>query len=119
MQERRKEQRWPAYLGGRIVFNGRQTTEDCLVRNTSAGGARLVLHRAALLPDEFCLQIPKRQVEFSVRTCWRRFGDVGVEMAPVEVAEPVDLELARRMRELETNNEALKRRLVDLTESST
>jgi hypothetical protein len=119
MQERRKEQRWPAYLGARIVFAGRQPTSDCLVRNTSAGGARLVVHRAALLPDEFSLQIPKRQVEFKVRTRWRSFEEIGVEMTPVEVAEPVDLEVARRMRELEASNETLKRRLVDMTEAST
>jgi hypothetical protein len=119
MQERRKEQRWPAYLGARIIFAGRQTTADCVVRNTSAGGARLVVHRAALLPDEFCLQIPKRQVELKVRTRWRRQEEVGIEMIPVAVTEPVDLEVVRRMRELEASNETLKRRLVDLTEAST
>jgi len=117
MHERRREQRWPAYLGGRIVFGSRRVTADCLVRNTSAGGARLVLDRAALLPDEFSLQIPKHQTEYKVRTCWRRFHDVGVELTPVQTVEPVDLELTRRMRELEASNATLKRRLADMTEA--
>jgi hypothetical protein len=118
MQERRKEQRWPAYLGARIVFAGRRTTVDCVVRNTSSGGVRLAVDRAALLPDEFQLQIAKRQVEVAVRTRWRRFGEIGVELVPGEAAEPIDFELVRRMRDLESSNAALKRRLAEMTESS-
>jgi hypothetical protein len=118
MQERRKEQRWPAYLGGRIVFDCRQRTADCIVRNTSSDGACLRLDGASLLPDEFSLRIPMRGVELQVRTRWRRFGELGVE-AVVTGAEPVDLELARRMRALDRSNRALKRRLADLTDSST
>jgi hypothetical protein len=117
MDERRKEQRWPAYLGARIVSASRHVTADCLVRNTSSGGARLVLDRAALLPDEFSLQIPKHQIEYKVRTRWRRYHDVGVEMTPVTTVEPVDLERERRMRELKASNAALKRRLADMTEA--
>jgi hypothetical protein len=117
MQERRKEQRWPAYLGARIVFAGRRSTADCVVRNTSSGGLRLTIDRAALLPGTFQLQIAKRQVEFDVRTRWRRLGEVGVELVGGEAAEPVDLELVRRMRDLETSNTRLKRRLADMTDA--
>jgi hypothetical protein len=117
MQERRKEQRWPAYLGARITFAPRRDTVDCLVRNTSTTGVRLVLDRAVLLPDEFSLQIAKHRIEYTVRTRWRRFNDVGVELARGEADEPIDLELARRMRDLEVSNTTLKRRLADMTEA--
>jgi hypothetical protein len=117
MQERRKEQRWPAYLGARIVFAGRRSTADCIVRNTSAGGVLLNVDRAAVLPGTFHLQIAKRQVEVEVRTRWRRSGEVGVELVAGEAAEPIDLELVRRMRDLETRNMRLKRRLADMTEA--
>jgi hypothetical protein len=116
MLERRREQRWPAYLGARIVFASRKMTTNCLVRNTSGGGAHLVLDQAALLPDEFCLQIAKHHTEYSVRTRWRRFHHVGVELTPVRASEPIDLEVIRRMRELQSSNAALKRRLADMTE---
>ena len=118
MQDRRKEQRWPAYLGARIVSSCRQMTADCLIRNSSSQGLRLVIDRGQSLPDEFLLQIPKRQVELKVRKRWRRGDDIGVESVPPELTQPIDLELERCMRELATSNEALKRRLADLSEAA-
>jgi hypothetical protein len=115
MLERRKEQRWPAYLGGRIVSERRESTADCLIRNTSASGARLVLHQAALLPAQFSLQIPTRQAELRVRICWRRFDQIGVEATFEQKSDQLDLAVTREMRRLDEQTAQLKRRLAELS----
>lgn len=117
-QERRKEQRWPAYLGGRIVIQPQLTTADCLVRSTSASGARLAVHQSGLLPDEFLLQIPKRETQMRVRARWRSLREIGVEIVPDDTVVSIDPEVAHRMRELDRKNAALKRRLAQLAAAS-
>jgi hypothetical protein len=110
--ERRKEGRSPSYLGGQITTDRRLIAIDCVVRNTSGAGARLAVPHATLLPDEFELHIPKKNCAYRVRACWRRTEEVGVEIVPLEVADaPIPLTLARRLKILEAENAALKRRL--------
>jgi len=116
MVERRKEQRWPAYLSGRIVFGDRACTAECLIRNTGRSGARLVMDGAGLLPDEFSLQIPHWKTEMRVRTRWRRYEHIGVEKVPDHEAQPVDLAMMRYIKRLETHNATLARRVAELTE---
>jgi hypothetical protein len=122
MLERRKEQRWPVYLGGRLAFPFDRTTCDCLVRNTSARGARLVMRQAWCLPREFSLQIPSRQVDIRMRARWHRSLDlgfeIGLEAIAAQPAEPIDLELERNMRALDVHNAALKASLAELNENS-
>lgn len=116
MLERRKEQRWPAYLAGRIVSERRKPTLDCLIRNTSPSGARLVLDQAGLLPVEFSLQIPRKRAELRVRVCWRNVHEIGVEAAFESQSAPIDLAVERQMRRLEEHTQQLKRRLAELNE---
>src|SRR5262252_2206358 len=98
MQERRKEGRSPAYLGGQITTDRRLIAIDCVVRNTSGAGARLVVPHATLLPDVFELHIPKKNSAYRVRTCWRGERDVGVEIMPFEEADAlIPFTLARRL----------------------
>jgi hypothetical protein len=113
-QERRKQGRSPAYLGGQITTDRRLIAIDCVVRNTSGAGARLVVPHATLLPETFELHIPKKNCAYRVRTAWRGADDVGVAIMPLEADDaPVPLTLARRLRILETENAALKRQLRD------
>ena len=112
MLERRREQRTRAYLGGRIITDPRLTPINCVIRNTSGAGVKLVVASGALLPDEFDLHIPKSEAEFRVRTRWRRSEELGVEVAPAPVATaPIALDLARRLKRLEAENAVLKKRL--------
>jgi hypothetical protein len=114
MLDRRKEQRWPAYLGGRIAFSKRFAAAECLVRNTSAAGAKLIVHNGGFIPDEFDLLIPHRQAAVRVRTCWRSLEEIGVEFTQVQNPDaPIPISLARRMKRLKSENENLKRRLRD------
>jgi hypothetical protein len=115
MQERRKERRSPAYLGGQITTDRRLIAIDCLVRNTSGAGARLVVPHATLLPEEFELHIPRKNSAYRVRACWRRLEDVGIEIMPLAACDaPVPLALARRVRTLETENAGLRKQLADV-----
>jgi hypothetical protein len=113
-QERRKHQRSPAYMGGQITTDRRLISIDCVVRNMSGAGAKLVVPNATLLPDEFELHIAKRESASRVRARWRRERELGVEMIPLPAADaPVPLALARRIKRLEAENAGLKRRLGD------
>jgi len=112
MLDRRREQRWPAYLGGKISFSKRFSAADCLVRNTSPRGARLVIYNGCFVPDEFDLSIPCKRVSYRVRARWRRFEVIGVEIAhPPAAGAPVPLHYVRRIRQLEAENSRLKNRL--------
>ncbi len=117
MLERRKEQRWPAYLGGRIVFKGRAAAAECLIRNTSRSGARLVVSQATRLPEEFLLKVPYRKTELRVRTRWRRVEHVGVEAVP-EHKSTSDFALLRQLHQLEALNAELARSVAELSEPS-
>jgi hypothetical protein len=117
MQERRKEQRWPAFMGGRIVHTHGDWATSCIVRNLSPSGARIDLTRAMLVPEEFSLRIPWQKIELRMRTRWRNDHQVGVETVAEVSACPTDLEIARRMRDVDLSNQELKRRLSDMNEA--
>jgi hypothetical protein len=111
-QERRKEQRSPAFMGGQITTDRKLIAIDCVVRNTSGMGAKLIVPNATLVPEEFELHITKRESASRVRTRWRRERELGVEVMPLAAASaPVPLSLARRIKRLEIENSALRRRL--------
>lgn len=102
MIDRRREQRWPAYLGGKISFSRRFSVADCLVRSTSPCGARIVVHSGCFVPNEFDLSIPCKGVSHRARARWRRFDVIGVEFAdPPAASVPVPLLYVRRIRQLE------------------
>jgi hypothetical protein len=112
MLERRKEGRSPSYLGGQITTDRKLISIDCVVRNTSGAGAKLVVPDVTLLPDLFDLHIPRKNTVYRVRARWRHAKDVGVEVMPLVAGDsPVPLELARRLKRLEAENAGLRRRL--------
>lgn len=115
LQERRKDGRAPSYLGGQITTDRKLIAIDCVVRNTSGAGAKLVVADATLLPDIFELHIPRKNTAYRVRARWRHDGDVGVEVMSLAAdASPVPLELARRIKRLETENTDLRRHLNEI-----
>jgi hypothetical protein len=90
MLERRKQQRQRTYWGGKISFNRHQSLLDCLVRNTSEFGAKLVLSGTTFLPRDFDLQIPKHRTEYRARIVWRRADEVGVQFEPAHAGDAPD-----------------------------
>lgn len=112
MLDRRKQQRFPSYLGGLIAFSKHCTSAECVIRNRSDGGARLLIYNAGLLPDEFDLIVPKSQAAYRVRARWRHEDEIGVEIASALAADSDSNPLAaRRIRRLTAENKRLKRRL--------
>jgi hypothetical protein len=116
MRERRRDQRLRTYLGGRITFNNRFSTMDCLVRNMSRKGARLVFAGPVVLPFEFDIQIHNKGESRTGRVVWCSETHVGISLVEPECATVVSIETARRIRKLEAERDALARRVAELSE---
>ena len=115
MGERRKSARNRTYLAGVIADDGRASTMECIVRNMSAGGARLDLYRAETLPDRFALTITRKDRSYRAQIAWRGANEVGVEFRDEAAVVPLDWQ--RRMRKIGAENAGLRRRLARLSES--
>ena len=118
--ERRRAVRNRTLIGGKVIFNQRQSTLDCTVRNLSEDGALLVFPDSVALPDLFELYLPLKRESRMVRTRWRDSERIGVAFAAAakEDEAPVQLDLVRRLRRLEQENATLKARIVELTEGA-
>ncbi len=116
--ERRKNPRLRTLLGGRVCFNQRRSTLDCVVRNLSDDGALLLISDAVALPSAFDLEIAHRQQSCKARVRWRDGERVGIafEMRSA-TAEVVPLALARRLKQCEQSNARLRTRIRQLTEA--
>ncbi|MDP4006791.1 PilZ domain-containing protein [Methylobacterium sp. NEAU K] len=127
MTEHRKEGRQRVFLKGRILFNNGASSFDCLVRDMSSSGARLVMSDATTLPESFDLYIPQKDRTYRSTLRWRREDGIGVTFAdesrPAAPAtpDPAGAEasvsmLLRRVSELETENAALRRLLASMAQ---
>ena len=56
--ERRKVTRQKSFLRGMIYFNNRRNVVDCLIRDISPYGARLIFSDAVTTPDQLDVYIP-------------------------------------------------------------
>lgn len=118
--EQRKQPRLRVLLKGRIHFNNNSSSIDCLVRDMSPQGARLMLSETATLPEKFDLYIPQKERTYRASLRWRREDGIGVTFDGGETATPdaaPDLSMSallRRVGELEAENASLKRRLADM-----
>ena len=114
MAEARRVMRFRSMLGAQIVFNNRMSSIECHVRNVSPRGAKLIVGEMLSLPQEFDLNVPQKGKTYKASVCWRKGDEVGVEFVN-------DNERARyagggdaRLRELESENESLRKRVIDL-----
>ena len=75
-EDRRQSPRKRMLKAGRIVFNGRHSAIDCVVRNMSARGALLQLPNVIGIPDDFelCIEGGYR----SVHVVWKSDRSLGV-----------------------------------------
>lgn len=113
--ERRKNLRTRSFLGAAIAFNKRSSTMDCLVRNLSNDGAKVTFASPSTLPDEFDLTIQRKEKCFRARMIWRRGDEAGVAFVDPAASSVIPLDWARRLRDCEEQNAALKRRVADLS----
>jgi hypothetical protein len=55
---------------------------DCLVRNVTVEGAKLVFSQTVTVPDQFDLYVRKKEQSFQARIAWRRDDEIGVALLP-------------------------------------
>jgi PilZ domain len=113
MSERRTSARHKSLLRGRIHFNNRQSAVDCLVRDLSDEGAKLIFADTAGIPDKIELYIPQKEQTLLARVRWRSDGEVGVAFKSVQASarNAGVAELADRVEQLEAQVASLKRML--------
>lgn len=110
MLDRRKCARGRVYYGGRIVFNDRRSTMDCIVRNYSDRGAKVDFASTHLITDEVDLTIDRKGLAYRARMIWRR-GDVAgfVFRNSSNVPVATTLDVSMRLRATERAMRQLRR----------
>jgi hypothetical protein len=116
MVERRRVTRQKSFLRGSIHFNNRRTVVDCLIRDISPYGGRLIFSDAVTIPDSLELYIPQKEQTLRAHVIWRHGQEVGVAFAQATQIDPAteNTELAERVARLEMEIAALKRLLKKL-----
>ncbi len=78
MIERRKMTRNRCLLGARVVFNGRNSTMSCTLRNFSEDGAMLLFGETPYIPQQLEIVLDNRTTLMPVQVAWRRDNTVGI-----------------------------------------
>ncbi|MGP8231059.1 MAG: PilZ domain-containing protein [Methylovirgula sp.] len=120
-RDQRSTERIRSFLRAQITYNNRMTTIDCIIKNYSAGGARIALSDTLAVPSEFDVFIPAKQRSHHARLVWRDRDSIGVSFnnAAQSADKPTlsrDVgEGSARVSELEAQNAELRRRVNELT----
>jgi PilZ domain-containing protein len=121
MSERRRSSRQKAFLKGRIFFNNRRNSIDCLIRDISEQGAKLLFSASVATPDVVELHVPSRDECYRARIEWRTAEEVGVSFEGGEVASPplapgasVPGDWSSRIHRLEREVASLQRKVTEL-----
>jgi hypothetical protein len=103
--ERRRAVRQKSFLRGNIQFNNGRNSADCLIRDITTFGARLVCSDSVSTPDVIDVYIPQKEQTFRAHVIWRHGQEIGVAFAQAAAANtadhPHDLDLAARVERLE------------------
>lgn len=111
MPEARRRIRVKTLLGAQIIFNNRMSTIDCVIKNISSSGAKLVVASTVPLPGEFELRIPLKGCSYPARLIRRSREELGVEF----LKENVKRSPEEHIREFEDENAQLKARILVLS----
>ena len=120
MTERRRRSRQKAFLQGRIFFNNRRNSVDCLIRDISDQGAKLRFSSTIATPDVVELHVPSRDESYRARIEWRAGEEVGVSFEDAETAPPLapgaaaPADWAARIHKLEHDIAVLQRKFNEL-----
>src|ERR1700685_1607251 len=97
MAERRVAPRQKSFLRGCIYFNNRRSVLDCLVRDLTEDGARIIFSHAVNVPDIVELYIPQKEQTLRAHVKWRRGDDVGLDFTNREAGgSPQDPAIIKR-----------------------
>jgi hypothetical protein len=115
MAERRIATRTRSFLQGRIFYNNRRSSVDCLIRDYSETGAKLKFSESITVPEAIELYIPNREIIHRARVQWRAGDEMGVafgaevETPSIAPSMPSGNDLVTRIAKLETECVALRR----------
>lgn len=77
MEEKRSVPRLRSLKAARIILAGGHSTFDCMVKNLTGKGARLVMESTIAVPDTFALRFEDGTMHgCAVR--WRKVSELGV-----------------------------------------
>jgi len=111
-EHRRRAPRQKSFLRGMDYFNNRRSSFDCLIRDITPEGARLVFSSSVSTPDVIELYIPQKEQTLSARVMWRHGEEIGLSFAQAAAApdQPAEAgDLAQRVARLEAEIATLKR----------
>jgi len=111
MAERRTSARQRSFLRGRIQLNNGQIALDCLIRDLSTRGARLIFPATPSIPDVVDLHILQKEQTLRAHVQWRQGEEVGVTFAAAEAPANDSADLAARVAQLEKQVVAMRRML--------
>jgi hypothetical protein len=119
MPERRSSSRQKSFLQGRIYFNNRRSSVDCLIRDFSESGARLRFSEGVNVPEALELYIPNKEEFHRARVEWRSGNEMGVSFgdeirSPSITPDAAQGDLPTRVQRLEAEVATLKRIVNDL-----
>ena len=116
MGERRRSVRQKSFLRGCVYFNKRRSAVDCLIRDISDEGARIIFSDTVSVPDVVDLYIPQKEQTIRAHVQWRHGDEIGLLFSDAcrAGATPQDMELTQRVAQLETEIAALRRALKKL-----
>lgn len=111
MGERRRSARQKSFLRGCVYFNKRRGAVDCLIRDISSEGARIIFSDTVNVPDVVELYIPQKEQTLRARVQWRHGDEVGLSFSDAArpAAAPQFGELAERVAQLEAETASLRR----------
>jgi hypothetical protein len=117
--ERRTLLRQRSFLQGRLYFNNRRSSLDCLVRDISSQGAKLKVSDSIAIPEFVELYIPNKDETYRAKVQWRTGFEIGVtfendQESPSIVPGAAPVDLPERVRRLEAEVASLHRKLNEL-----
>ena len=117
--ERRTLLRKRSFLQGRLYFNNRRSSLDCLVRDISDQGAKLKVSDSIAIPEFVELHIPNKDETYRAKVQWRTGFEIGVtfesdQESPSIVPSAAPADLPERVRRLEAEVASLHRKLNEL-----
>jgi hypothetical protein len=111
MSERRGSARQKSFLRGCVYFNKRRGAVDCLIRDISNQGARIIFSETVSIPDMVELYIPQKEQTVRAKVQWRHGDEIGLSYAGRDASVPATIELAARVDALEAEIHSLRRML--------
>ena len=102
------------FLKGVVYYDNRRASIDCIIRDLSDTGARIVFSTLVVVPDNIELHIPQKQMTLPAQVRRRDEYEIGVSFEDQRSDEPrraIDGEMAERVTKIEHELAAMKRLL--------